>query len=202
MLDALANGVMVGDTKMTAKELFSAQQIKVRIRSLAQEIAAAYAPKDSLHTVTVLNGSLHFSSELRLAVAEVNPRLGTTMTSDTIHLASYHGTGSTGEVRKISDLTHSVADKHVLVVEDIIDTGKTLSVLLSELRAQKPASLAVAALLRKPEKLLVPKDDLGSELYVGFDIGPEFVIGYGLDYDDLYRDLSAIYALSPAAQRG
>ena len=88
--------------------------------------------------------------------------------------------------------------KHVLVIEDIIDTGKTLSVLVAELLAQRPASLAVAALLRKPEKLAVPADELGKTIYVGFDIGPEFVIGYGLDYDGLYRDLSAIYALSPA----
>ena len=191
------DGVMVGETKMQAKELFTAKQLQERIRSLAAEIAAAYAQKGGLHTVTVLNGSLHFSSSLRLAVAEANFTVGKAMTSDTIHLASYHGTGSTGEVKKRSDLTHPVTGKHVLVVEDIIDTGKTLSVLIAELKAQKPATLAVTALLRKPEKLAVPAGDLGDTFYVGFDIGPEFVIGYGLDYDGLYRDLSAIYALSP-----
>lgn len=194
----LTDGVMVGETKMQARELFSAEAIRERTRSLAQEIAAVYAKREGLHTVTVLNGSLHFASALRLAVADVNPTLGAVMTSDTIHLASYHGTGSTGNVRKISDLTHSVAGKHVLVLEDIVDTGKTLSVLVAELRAQKPASLAVAALLRKPSKLAVSPAEIGKELYIGFDIGPEFVVGYGLDYENLYRDLSAIYALSPA----
>lgn len=192
------DGVMVDKTKMLAKELFGAGKIQERIQSLAAEIASVYAPKGSLHTITVLNGSLHFASALRLAVAEADPTLGAAMTSDTIHLASYHGTGSTGTVKKISDLTHSVAGKHVLVLEDIIDTGKTLSILIAELQSQKPASLAVAALLRKPEKLAVPAERLVSDLYVGFDIGPKFVVGYGLDYDGLYRDLSCIYALSPA----
>ena len=198
MASILEAGVQVGDTHMAARELFGSAQLQERIRVLANEIAGDYAERGSVHTVTVLNGSLHFSSALRLALAVANADLGATMTSDTIHLASYHGTGSTGEVKKISDLTHSVEGKHVLVVEDIIDTGKTLSVLVAELLAQRPASLAVAALLRKPEKLAVPAEELGKDIYVGFDIGPEFVIGYGLDYDGLYRDLSAIYALSPA----
>lgn len=191
-------GVMVGDTKMAARELFGAQQLQERIQSLASEIARAYVDRDGLHTITVLNGSLHFASVLRLAIAQADARLAERMTSDTIHLASYHGTGSTGEVKKISDLTHSVEGKHVLVLEDIVDTGKTLSVLIAELRAQKPASISVAALLRKPEKLAVPAEELPSELYIGFDIGPEFVIGYGLDYDGLYRDIASIYALSPS----
>ncbi|MBL8121948.1 hypoxanthine phosphoribosyltransferase [Candidatus Saccharibacteria bacterium] len=191
-------GVMVGDTKMAARELFGAQQLQERIQSLASEIARAYVDRDGLHTITVLNGSLHFASVLRLAIAQADASLAERMTSDTIHLASYHGTGSTGEVKKISDLTHSVEGKHVLVLEDIVDTGKTLSVLIAELRAQKPASISVAALLRKPEKLAVPAEELPSELYIGFDIGPEFVIGYGLDYDGLYRDIASIYALSPS----
>lgn len=198
-MGVLEDGVMVGETKMAARELFTAAQIQERITSLAAEIAPAYAKRGGLHTVTVLNGSLHFASHLRLAIAAADSSLGARMTSDTIHLASYHGTGSTGEVKKISDLTHDVTGKHVLILEDIVDTGKTLSVLVAELLAQNPASLAVAALLRKPEKLAVPAGDLGSELYIGFDIGPEFVIGYGLDYENLYRDLGAIYALSPAA---
>ncbi len=197
-MSVLQEGVMVGGTKMEARVLFEAAQLQARVEALAADIAAAYAEKGGLHTITVLNGSLHFSSALRLAVAEANATLGAVMTSDTIHLASYHGVDSSGEIQKISDLTHSVAGKHVLVVEDIIDTGKTLSVLLAELRAQKPASIAVAALLRKPEKLTVRQDELTEDMYVGFDIGPEFVIGYGLDYDGRYRDVGAIYALTPA----
>lgn len=190
-------GVMVGENWMQARELFSADALRARIESLAQEIAAAYKQRGSLHTITVLNGSLHFASALRLAIAQIDPNLAIHMTSDTIHLVSYHGTESSGSVRKISDLTGSIDAKHVLIVEDIIDTGKTLNVLVSELHNQNPASLSVAALLRKPEKLAVPADSLGSEQYIGFDIGPEFVIGYGLDYDDLYRDLPAIYSLEP-----
>lgn len=198
-MDIVKEGVMVGDSRMQARELFSAEALRVRIESLAQEIAAAYKERGSIHTITVLNGSLHFASALRLAIAQVDPSLALHMTSDTIHLASYHGTESSGNVRKISDLTGSIDAKHVLIVEDIIDTGRTLSVLVGELLTQNPASLAVAALFRKPEKLAVPADSLGSEQYIGFDIGPEFVIGYGLDYDDLYRDLPAIYALESAA---
>ncbi len=198
MSNVLTGGVMVGETKMNAQELLGADQIQKRISTLGAEIARVYAKRGSVHTVTVLNGALHFASALRLAIAEADSTLAQHTSSDTVHLASYHGTDSTGKVEKISDLTHSVAGKHVLVVEDIIDTGRTLSVLIAELKEQKPASFAVAALLRKPEKLAVPAEDLGTEIYVGFDIGPEFVVGYGLDYEGLYRDLSAIYALSPA----
>ncbi len=192
------DGVMVGETKMKATVLFREAEIDERVQTLAQEIAADYAPKGGLHTVTVLNGALHFASALRFAVSKADPDLGFKMTSDTIHLASYHGTESTNEVKKISDLTHSVEGKHVLIVEDIVDTGKTLSVLVAELLAQKPASLAVVVLLRKPTKLAVPAEALGEKMYVGFDIGPEFVVGHCFDYDGRFRDLPDIYALSPA----
>lgn len=192
------DGVMVGETKMKATVLFREAEIDERVQTLAQEIAADYAPKGGLHTVTVLNGALHFASALRFAVSKADPDLGFKMTSDTIHLASYHGTESTNEVKKISDLTHSVEGKHVLIVEDIVDTGKTLSVLVAELSAQKPASLAVVVLLRKPTKLAVPAEALGEKMYVGFDIGPEFVVGHCFDYDGRFRDLPDIYALSPA----
>ncbi len=192
------DGVMVGETKMKATVLFREAEIDERVQTLAQEIAADYAPKGGLHTVTVLNGALHFASALRFAVSKADPDLGFKMTSDTIHLASYHGTESTNEVKKISDLTHSVEGKHVLIVEDIVDTGKTLSVLVAELSAQKPASLAVVVLLRKPTKLAVQAEALGEKMYVGFDIGPEFVVGHCFDYDGRFRDLPDIYALSPA----
>lgn len=195
------DGVMVGETKMDAKVLFREAQIDERVATLAKEIAADYAPKGGLHTVTVLNGALHFASALRFAVSKANPGLGFNMTSDTIHLASYHGTESTNEVKKISDLTHSVEGKHVLIVEDIVDTGKTLSVLVAELKAQKPASLAIVVLLRKPSKLAVPAEALGDKIYVGFDIGPEFVVGHCFDYDGKFRDVPDIYALSPAAEQ-
>jgi hypoxanthine phosphoribosyltransferase len=192
------DGVMVGEAKMKATVLFREAEIDERVQTLAQEIAADYAPKGGLHTVTVLNGALHFASALRFAVSKADPDLGFKMTSDTIHLASYHGTESTNEVKKISDLTHSVEGKHVLIVEDIVDTGKTLSVLVAELLAQKPASLAVVVLLRKPTKLAVQAEALGEKMYVGFDIGPEFVVGHCFDYDGRFRDLPDIYALSPA----
>ena len=198
-MSGFEDGVMVGETKMQANVLFREAQITERVASLAQEIAADYASRGGLHTVTVLNGALHFASQLRFAISKANPELGFEMTSDTIHLASYHGTGSSGEVKKISDLTHPVTGKHVLILEDIVDTGKTLSVLVAELLAQKPASLAVVVLLRKPSKLAVPESDLGEKMYVGFDIGPEFVVGHCFDYDGRFRDVPDIYALSPAA---
>jgi hypoxanthine phosphoribosyltransferase len=182
---------------MKATVLFREAQIAERVDSLAAEIAADYAPRGALHTVTVLNGALHFASALRFAVARANPNLGFVMTSDTIHLASYHGTESTNEIKKISDLTQPVTGKHVLIIEDIVDTGKTLSVLVAELLAQNPASLAVVVLLRKPTKLAVPAQDLGEKMYVGFDIGPEFVVGHCFDYDGQFRDVPDIYALSP-----
>ncbi|QQS18503.1 hypothetical protein IPL68_00030 [Candidatus Saccharibacteria bacterium] len=100
---------------MIATVLFREVQILERVDSLAQEIAKDYVPRSGLHTITVLNGALHFASALRFAIAKANPDLGFVMTSDTIHLASYHGTDSSGEVKKISDLTHSVEGKHVLI---------------------------------------------------------------------------------------
>jgi hypoxanthine phosphoribosyltransferase len=113
---------------------------------------------------------------------------------DWMAVSSYgSGTKSSGVVQILKDLTTDVTGMDVLLVEDIVDTGLTLSYLVSSLRTRGPASLNVLAVLRKPEAARNPVDIA----YVGFDIPNEFVVGYGLDYDGLYRNLTSVGALSP-----
>jgi hypoxanthine phosphoribosyltransferase len=114
---------------------------------------------------------------------------------DWMAISSYgSGTKSSGVVRILKDLDTDISGRHVLVVEDIIDTGLTLSWLVSNLSSRSPASVQICTLLRKPEAVQMSVD----VAYVGFDIPNEFVIGYGLDYDERYRNLRCIGTLSPA----
>ncbi len=173
--------------------LLSEKQIQERIEALGKELAEQYAPLGGVHVITVLQGAMHFSSDLQRAMQQAAPQMP--MVMDTIRVQSYAGTTSTGEVRSLSELHTDVSGKHVLVVEDIYDTGKTLSWICEYIRVLKPATLAVATLLDKkvPNR---PSDLLGdTELHVGFEVPNDFVIGYGLDYEQLYRNLRDIYWL-------
>jgi hypoxanthine phosphoribosyltransferase len=162
----------------------SAEDIRVRIASLAHEIRAD-APGADLHFIGVLKGSVFFLADLLRAMSG-------TVTMDFIALASYAGTRSTGEVRLIKDVDYRLQDRHVIVVEDIVDTGLTLHYLQDILRARGPASLRTACLLSKPSrrKIEVPVD------YVGFTIEDRFVVGYGLDYNEHHRHLPYIGVLT------
>ena len=156
----------------------SERDIATRVRELAEEVDADYAGREIL-LVGVLKGAVMFMADFARA-------LRTPVSMEFMAVSSYgSSTSSSGVVRILKDLDREIADKHVLVVEDIIDSGLTLSWLLRNMRSRGPASVEVVALMRKPEaaKIDVPVR------YVGFDIPNEFVVGYGLDYAERYRDL-------------
>ena len=160
--------------------LFNEEQIQARVKELGAQIARDYAGRDP-HLVTILKGSLPFFADLMRAI-------DLPLTVDLMGVSSYMGTLSTGEVRLTMDLDDSIEGRHVLVVEDIIDTGLTLSYVLRNLRQRAPASVKVVTFLDKPARrgALVEAD------YVGFTIPDAFVIGYGLDWNQRYRNLPYI----------
>lgn len=162
----------------------TAEDIRQRIAALAQQIRAD-APDADLHFIGVLKGSVFFLADLLRAMPG-------TVTMDFIAVASYAGTRSTGEVRLIKDVDDRLQNRHVIVVEDIVDTGLTLHYLQDILRARGPASLRTACLLSKPSrrKIEVPVE------YVGFTIEDRFVVGYGLDYNEHHRHLPYIGVLT------
>jgi hypoxanthine phosphoribosyltransferase len=167
------------------KVLISNDEIKVRLAELARSIEADYAGEEVL-LVGVLNGAL-------IVMADLIRELHIDTEMDWMAISSYGaGTKSSGVVRILKDLGADIQNRHVLVVEDIIDSGLTLSWLLSNLRSREPASLEVCTLLRKPDaaKVAIPVR------YVGFDIPNEFVVGYGLDYAQRYRGLPFIGTLA------
>src|SRR3712207_4583220 len=164
----------------------SEQDIATRVRDLAAEVDADYAGREIL-LVGVLKGAVMFMADFARA-------LSTPVSMEFMAVSSYgSSTSSSGVVRILKDLDREIADKHVLVVEDIIDSGLTLSWLLRNMRSRGPASVEVVALMRKPEaaKIEVPVK------YVGFDIPNEFVVGYGLDYAERYRDPPFVGRLRP-----
>jgi hypoxanthine phosphoribosyltransferase len=166
--------------------LVSAGDLQRRVAELGEEISRDYAGR-SLLLVGVLKGAVLFMSDFARAL-----QLPTQM--EFMAVSSYgSATSSSGVVRILKDLDRDITGKHVLVLEDIIDSGLTLSWLLKNLGGRQPASLEVCALLRKPDavKVEVPVK------YIGFDIPNEFVIGYGLDYAERYRDLPYIATLRP-----
>jgi hypoxanthine phosphoribosyltransferase len=171
--------------------LVSAEQITERIGQLAKEIDGDYADREPL-LVGVLKGAAMFMSDLARALERPS-------TMEFMAVSSYgSGTQSSGVVRILKDLDRDISHEHVLIVEDIIDSGLTLSWLLKNLKSRNPASIAIVTLLRKPEAVKVDVD----VRYVGFDIPPEFVVGYGLDYKERYRDLPYIGRLKPAVYGG
>ena len=167
--------------------LVTAEQIDKRIAELAAEIDTTYAGKD-LVLVGVLNGAVMFMADLSRAI-QIPVQM------DWMAVSSYgSGTQSSGVVRILKDLDADILGRHILIVEDIIDSGLTLSWLVSNLRARGAASVEIVALLRKPDAAKVSVD----VAQVGFDIPNEFVVGYGLDYAERYRTLRGVAILAPA----
>lgn len=167
--------------------LITKEQIETRIQELAKEIDAHYASKDVL-LVGVLKGAVMFMADLSRAVQS-------RVQMDWMAVSSYgSGTTSSGVVRILKDLDADVLGKDVLIVEDIIDSGLTLSWLVSNLEARGAASVEVVALLRKPDAAKVDVE----VRWVGFEIPNEFVVGYGLDYNERYRTLPGVAVLSPS----
>jgi hypoxanthine phosphoribosyltransferase len=174
----------VGDE--LTKVLYTPEDLSGRLAELAAEIDAEYAGKDLL-LVGVLSGAV-------MVMADLSRALTIHCEMDWMAISSYgSGTQSSGVVRILKDLNTNISDRHVLVVEDIIDTGLTLSYLISNLRSRDPASLNIMTMFRKPEAI---KSDVDVR-WVGFDIPNEFVVGYGLDYDGRYRNLTSVGTLSP-----
>jgi hypoxanthine phosphoribosyltransferase len=169
-----------------AQILVSAADIQQRVKEIGQAISRDYAGKELL-VVGILKGAIIFLSDL---VRELTVPLQL----DFMAVSSYGGSTSTsGAVRILKDLEVAVEDKHLLIVEDIVDTGLTLKYLLENLRARQPLSLRTCTLLDKPERRLVEiKVD-----YCGFCIPDHFVVGYGLDYSQMYRHLPHICVLKP-----
>jgi hypoxanthine phosphoribosyltransferase len=166
--------------------LISEAQIATKVAELARAVDEQYAGREVL-LVGVLKGAVMFMADFARA-------LSTPVSMEFMAVSSYgSATSSSGVVRILKDLDRGIEGEHVLVVEDIIDSGLTLSWLLRNLKSRGPASVGVVALLRKPEalKVDVPVD------HVGFDIPSEFVVGYGLDYAERYRDLPFVGTLKP-----
>jgi hypoxanthine phosphoribosyltransferase len=167
--------------------LLSEADIAAKVAELGRRISEDYAGRN-LTLVSVLKGSLPFMADLMRQIA-------LPLRIDLMEVSSYGGTAteSSGLVRIMKDLSASIADEDVLLVEDIIDTGLTLNYLVRYLRGKSPASLKICTLLDKPARRLVdiPVD------YVGFEIPDQFVVGYGLDYSERYRNLRFVGVLRP-----
>ncbi|MBE7170955.1 MAG: hypoxanthine phosphoribosyltransferase [Williamsia sp.] len=161
----------------------NAEEIQEKIVAIADTLNRDYQHKKPLF-IAILNGAFMFASDLFKCInieAEIC----------FIKLASYKGTKSSGQVITAIGLDTDLVGRHLVVLEDIVDTGKTLDAFLPQLRNQQPASLTIAALLQKPDALLYPLE----VQYVGFKIPDKFVVGYGLDYNGLGRNIDRIYKL-------
>ena len=171
--------------------LFSEEQLEQRVCELAAQIDRDYAGKEPL-LVSVLRGSFVF-------MADLCRRIDLPCTIDFMSVSSYgSGTSSTGQVQITKDLSGDISGKHILVVEDILDSGNTLSYLLKLLEQRKPASIRLCTLLDKPERRVKPVE----VHYSGFTIPDAFVVGYGLDYAEHYRNLPYIGILKPEVYGG
>jgi hypoxanthine phosphoribosyltransferase len=166
--------------------LFTEEQIHDKLAELAKQIEADYAGKEML-IVGILRGAVMVMADLARAFHRH-------VEMDWMAVSSYgSGTKSSGVVRILKDLDTDITGRHVVIVDEIIDTGLTLSWLTSNLSSRAPASVEICTLLRKPEALQMPVE----VKYVGWDIPNEFVVGYGLDYKERYRNLRDIGTLAP-----
>jgi len=169
-----------------ARVLLTEKEIQAKVVELAEAIDRDYAGKDVL-LVGVLKGAV-------MVMADLSRALHLPVTIDFMAISSYgSGTSSSGVVRILKDLDHAIEDRHVLVVEDIVDSGLTLSWLVANLQSRAPASVEVCALMRKPDAVKQEVD----VRYLGFDIPRDFVVGYGLDYSEKYRNLPFVATLRP-----
>ena len=169
----------------TTTVLISESDIQARIRSLAAEIERDYAPGEEIHLVAVLKGGFMFMADLVRAMSD-------RVTMDFMAVSSYgKGMTTSGQVRVLKDLDSNLEGRHIILVEDIVDTGLTLHYLQEMLKARAPRSMKTACLLSKPSRRKV-----GVQVdYIGFTIEDHFVVGYGLDFAEKYRNLPHIAVL-------
>ncbi len=171
--------------------LYSEEEIAARVAELGATISHDYAGKEVV-LVGVLNGAMVF-------MADLMRNINVPLSMDLVAISSYGSyTSSSGVVRIMKDLDHSVESKHVLIVEDIVDTGLTLNKLIDHLRNRNPASVKVVTMLSKPSRHMV-KAHID---YLGFEVPDEFVVGYGLDFAGRYRNLPCIAVLKPEIYAG
>ena len=170
--------------------LYTSGEVNDRLAQVAAQIDADYAGRELL-MVGVLNGAV-------MVMADLIRLMKSHCSMDWMAVSSYgSGTQSSGVVRILKDLTTDIQGRDVLIVEDIIDTGLTLSYLVQNLKSRGPASLEIMTMFRKPEAVTAPVD----VKYIGFDIPNEFVVGYGLDYAGRYRNLTDVATLAPHVYR-
>ena len=167
------------------KLLLSESEIKKRVKELADKISKDYKNKTPIF-VGILNGSYVF-------MADLLRELSIQVEVDFVKIRSYDGNSSTGTIKFRKDISADIDNRDVIIVEDIIDSGFTINFLVNRLRESGPKSVAVATALYKKE---VAKLDFEVE-YVGFEIPPEFVVGYGLDYNEKYRNLKDVMVMEP-----
>ena len=167
------------------KLLLSESEIKKRVKEVADKISKDYKDKTPIF-VGILNGSYVF-------MADLLRELSIQVEVDFVKIRSYDGDSSTGTIKFRKDISADIDDRDVIIVEDIIDSGFTINFLVNRLRESGPKSVAVATALYKKE---VAKLDFEVE-YVGFEIPPEFVVGYGLDYNEKYRNLKDVMVMEP-----
>lgn len=169
----------------TFKVMIPAEEIDKAVTAVAERINRDYADKPTPLFVGVLNGSFMFMSDL-IKKIDFNNELSF------VKLASYEGTGSTGQVKSLLGLNNSIEGRHVIIVEDIVDTGGSIEHMIADLERRSPASIAVCTLFFKPGSY-----NKSHEIkYRAMEIGNEFIVGYGLDYDQLGRSLKDIYVVT------
>lgn len=174
---------------LSERPLIAREKIERRVAELASKVDTHFASEigeGEVVGIAVLKGSLFFAADLLR-------QMKTRVLLDFISVRSYRGTESTGDVQIAYWPETPLKGRHVLVIEDILDTGRTLSVLLERLRAEGPASVSLCVLLDKPERREIPV----TADYIGFDIDNHFVVGYGLDCAEFGRQLQDIYVLEP-----
>ncbi len=171
------------DKKFTLS--ISAEEIQLAVKEIANKINHDFKNKSAPVFVSILNGSFMFTADL---LKRIEAQCEITF----LKLASYEGTGSSGNVKRLIGLNESLQGRNVIVLEDIVDTGITLEQIIKEIDKFKPESLKVATLLFKPEAY---QKNIGLD-YIGMEIPNRFIVGYGLDYDGLGRNLPDIYALA------
>ena len=168
----------------TLRPLLTAEQIQKRIQEMGSQIDKDY-PEGALHLICILKGACFFMADLARAIER-------DVVIDFMGISSYgRGTTTSGAVKLTKDLDQTIENAHVLLVEDIVDTGLTLNYLINSLQQRKPRSIRIAALLDKPERRQRPV----KVTYVGFEIPDEFVVGYGLDFAERYRNVRDVCVL-------
>lgn len=164
--------------------LISKEQIENRVKELAKQISSDYKNTQPV-IICMLKGAVYF-------FADITQNLDLSFTIDFARLSSYKSGTVGGEIESICKITTDIKDKHVLIIEDIIDSGKTLNYFMNELKKMSPASIKLCALLDKPSRRVLPVEID----YLGFEIEDKFIVGYGLDFDEKYRELSFIAELN------